>query len=197
VVESPLGGRSLGWVARHVHAVAHVGAPSSGAHTAVAVWLSGEVRDTADLDRFSTYLVDRVLGRTQRLAVFRSFGRLGHVWPNGGTRVWGAAAADAVAAPPGKASGASSASATPPTPATVDADGALELLAAEARPAFTALLRCEFALGAAPLPAAAAVQTLAACLRPEQLHQRQSRYGQLHCAVADDQHEQPELERTR
>ena len=108
----------------------------------------GEVRDTADLDRLSAYLVDRVLSRTQRLAIFRSFGRLGHVWPNGGTRVWGAAAAAAVAAPPTKASGASSASATPPTPATVDADGALELLAAEARPAFMALLRGEFAFGA-------------------------------------------------
>ena len=188
-VESPLGGRSPGWVARLVH----VGAPK-----AVAAWLSGEVRDTADLGCFFTYLVDRA----QSIVVFRSFGRLGHVWLKAGARVWGAAAAAAAvdlrtAAPPAKASGASLASATPPTPATVDADGALELLAAEARPAFMALLRGEFACGVAPLPAAAAVQTLAACLRPEQLHQRQSRYGQLHCVVAADQHEQPGLERTR
>lgn len=161
-VESPLGGAAPGWVERHLHALTSIGGSFLGAPKSLASLLSGEMKDTADLDRFSSYVVDKVLNRAERLRLFRSWGCLGYILPKGGTAVWG----DATSTPDGleatamlpamlnvfdpehaEAGTAWPSNYTAAMFRTFSATQALDVLFADSQPAYRELLLQDFSFG--------------------------------------------------
>lgn len=98
-LESPAGG-GLGadWIDEHIHTFVNIGAPLLGAPKALAALVSGEMRDTVQFGTIEGLLLERVIGRADRLAMFRSWHSLASMLPKGGPAVWGDAEPRAFAA---------------------------------------------------------------------------------------------------
>lgn len=90
-VEHPLGGNGgPSWVNDNIHAVTMIGAPHLGVPKAVSALLSGEMRDTAEMAAWMTYLRRRaLLSNIDMTGLLRGFHSTGSMLPKGGWRVWG------------------------------------------------------------------------------------------------------------
>jgi phospholipid:diacylglycerol acyltransferase len=89
-VESDKGGRGgPDWVERHVEAWINVSGCMLGAVKAVTAVLSGEMRDTAQLNAFAVYGLEKFLSKEERAEIFRAMPGLSSMLPIGGNAVWG------------------------------------------------------------------------------------------------------------
>lgn len=88
-VESKNNGFQSGWVNEHLHAVVSIAAPYLGVPKAVTSFLSGEMRDTAQLGWVMAKVLDQVLTRKERAELFRSWGGGICMLPKGGEIIWG------------------------------------------------------------------------------------------------------------
>ncbi|KAH9048475.1 Lecithin:cholesterol acyltransferase-domain-containing protein, partial [Lactarius hengduanensis] len=87
-VESPLHGQGgPDWVENHIQAIVSV----AGTHLAkaTAALLSGEMKDTVDLNPAGAYVLERFFSRKERQLLFRSWGGGASLWVKGGNAVWG------------------------------------------------------------------------------------------------------------
>ncbi|CAK7274349.1 phospholipid:diacylglycerol acyltransferase [Sporothrix epigloea] len=89
-VASPLGGRGGdGWVEKHVDSWINVSGCMLGAVKDLTAILSGEMRDTAQLNSFAVYGLEKFLSREERADIFRAMPGISSMLPIGGDAVWG------------------------------------------------------------------------------------------------------------
>ncbi|DBB08038.1 TPA: hypothetical protein ACH3X3_008242 [Trebouxia sp. C0006] len=78
-----------GWCEKHLEAYVNIAGPVLGVPKAVTACLSGEMRDTAQLGSLPAIMVERVMPRTTRSRLFRTWGSLIGMLPVGGPNIWG------------------------------------------------------------------------------------------------------------
>lgn len=89
-VASEHGGRGGDdWVERHVDSWINVSGCMLGAAKDLPAVLSGEMRDTAQLNAFAVYGLEKFLSRDERAELFRAMPGLSSMLPIGGDAIWG------------------------------------------------------------------------------------------------------------
>lgn len=89
-VESDKGGRGgSDWVERHVDSWINISGCLLGAVKDLTAVLSGEMRDTAQLNAFAIYGLEKFLSKDERAEIFRAMPGLSSMLPLGGNAVWG------------------------------------------------------------------------------------------------------------
>ncbi|KFY47513.1 hypothetical protein V496_10604 [Pseudogymnoascus sp. VKM F-4515 (FW-2607)] len=89
-VASPLGGNGGdSWVDDHVDSWINVSGCMLGALKGLPAVLSGEMKDTAQLNAFAVYGLERFLSREERVEIFRAMPGISSMLPMGGEAVWG------------------------------------------------------------------------------------------------------------
>ncbi|KAH9177808.1 phospholipid:diacylglycerol acyltransferase [Lactarius sanguifluus] len=89
-VESPLHGQGgPDWVENHIQAIISVAGTHLGVAKATAALLSGEMKDTVDLNPAGAYVLERFFSRKERQLLFRSWAGGASLWVKGGDAVWG------------------------------------------------------------------------------------------------------------
>ncbi|KAL1881365.1 hypothetical protein VTK73DRAFT_4372 [Phialemonium thermophilum] len=89
-VASEKGGRGGDdWVERHVDSWINVSGCMLGAVKDVTAILSGEMRDTAQLNAFAVYGLEKFLSKEERGEIFRAMPGISSMLPIGGNAVWG------------------------------------------------------------------------------------------------------------
>ena len=93
------GGKS--WVNDHVDSWINISGCMLGAAKGVSAVLSGEMKDTAQLNAFAVYGLEKFLSREERAEIFRAMPGISSMLPKGGDVVWGNAtfAPDDLASP--------------------------------------------------------------------------------------------------
>lgn len=89
-VASPEGGNGGDdWVEKHVDSWINISGCMLGALKDLPALLSGEMRDTAQLNSFAVYGLERFLSRVERAEIFRAMPGMSSMLPIGGDAVWG------------------------------------------------------------------------------------------------------------
>lgn len=89
-VASPRGGRGGSqWVEEHVDSWINVSGCMLGAVKGLTAVLSGEMRDTAQLNSFAVYGLEKFLSKEERAEIFRTMPGISSMLPIGGDAVWG------------------------------------------------------------------------------------------------------------
>lgn len=83
------GGGGPDWVDRHVESWINISGCMLGAVKDMAVILSGEMRDTAQLNSFAMYGLEKFLSKEERAEIFRAMPGISSMLPIGGNAVWG------------------------------------------------------------------------------------------------------------
>ena len=87
---SPKGGNGGDdWVENHIDSWINISGCMLGALKDLTAVLSGEMRDTAQLNAFSMYLLERFLAKEERAEIFRAMPGLSSMLPIGGNTIWG------------------------------------------------------------------------------------------------------------
>eukprot|EP01117_Protostelium_nocturnum_P013287 TRINITY_DN4943_c0_g1_i1.p1 TRINITY_DN4943_c0_g1~~TRINITY_DN4943_c0_g1_i1.p1 ORF type:complete len:723 (-),score=239.02 TRINITY_DN4943_c0_g1_i1:50-2176(-) len=89
-VESDKGGKGgPNWIKDHVASETNIGGPLLGVMKSLSCVLSGEMRDTAELNLVLSFIKENLLSKNDMLEIFRSFGSIPSMFPKGGNRIWG------------------------------------------------------------------------------------------------------------
>ncbi|CAJ2508740.1 Uu.00g137660.m01.CDS01 [Anthostomella pinea] len=89
-VASAQGGRGGDdWVDHHVEAWINISGCMLGAVKDVTAVLSGEMRDTAQMNAFAVYGLEKFLNKEERAEIFRAMPGISSMLPIGGDAVWG------------------------------------------------------------------------------------------------------------
>ncbi|KAK5995772.1 Phospholipid:diacylglycerol acyltransferase [Cladobotryum mycophilum] len=89
-VESDKGGRGgKDWVDRHVDSWINISGCMLGAVKDLTAVLSGEMRDTAQLNALAMYGLEKFLSKEERAEIFRAMPGLSSMLPLGGNAIWG------------------------------------------------------------------------------------------------------------
>ena len=89
-VESEQGGRGgKDWVERNVDSWINISGCMLGAVKGLTAVLSGEMRDTAQLNAFAIYGLEKFLSKEERTEIFRAMPGISSMLPIGGDTIWG------------------------------------------------------------------------------------------------------------
>ncbi|KAH8592368.1 Lecithin:cholesterol acyltransferase-domain-containing protein [Bisporella sp. PMI_857] len=77
------------WVEKHVDSWINISGCMLGALKGLPAVLSGEMKDTAQLNAFAVYGLERFLSREERAEIFRAMPGISSMLPMGGDAVWG------------------------------------------------------------------------------------------------------------
>lgn len=77
------------WVEKHIDSWINISGCMLGALKDMPAVLSGEMKDTAQLNAFAVYGLERFLSRYERAEIFRAMPGLSSMLPLGGNAVWG------------------------------------------------------------------------------------------------------------
>ncbi|KAI0150604.1 Lecithin:cholesterol/phospholipid:diacylglycerol acyltransferase [Xylariaceae sp. FL1272] len=77
------------WVDKHVEAWINISGCMLGAVKDVPAVLSGEMRDTAQMNAFAVYGLEKFLNKEERAEIFRAMPGISSMLPIGGDAVWG------------------------------------------------------------------------------------------------------------
>jgi len=83
------GGGGPNWVEDYIDSWINVSGSMLGAAKDVAAVLSGEMKDTAQLNAFAVYGLEKFLSKEDRAEIFRAMPGLSSMLPKGGDAVWG------------------------------------------------------------------------------------------------------------
>ncbi|MCJ1450675.1 hypothetical protein MMC28_001008 [Mycoblastus sanguinarius] len=78
-----------GWVDKYVGSWINVSGSLLGALKGLPAVLSGEMKDTAQLNAFAVYGLEKFLGKDERCEIFRTMPGVSSMLPKGGNAVWG------------------------------------------------------------------------------------------------------------
>lgn len=78
-----------GWVEKYVDSWINISGCMLGALKGLPAVLSGEMKDTAQLNAFAVYGLERFLSREERAEIFRAMPGISSMLPIGGDAVWG------------------------------------------------------------------------------------------------------------
>lgn len=76
------------WVDRHIHAFVDIAGPKLGVPKSLSLVVSGEMKDTIQLGKLETYLLDRLLSKPERTSLFRTWPGPLSMLPKGSKRIW-------------------------------------------------------------------------------------------------------------
>ncbi|THH06959.1 hypothetical protein EW145_g3711 [Phellinidium pouzarii] len=89
-VESPrFGGGGPTWVEDHIESFISAAGTHLGVPKAMAAFLSGEMRDTVEINPTGAYVLERFFSRKERARLFRSWAGSASMWIKGGDAIWG------------------------------------------------------------------------------------------------------------
>ncbi|KZP19600.1 phospholipid:diacylglycerol acyltransferase [Athelia psychrophila] len=89
-VESPEhGGGGPDWVENHIETLITVAGTHLGVAKAMAAFLSGEMKDTVQVNPAGAYVLERFFSRKERQKLFRSWAGSASMWIKGGEDIWG------------------------------------------------------------------------------------------------------------
>jgi phospholipid:diacylglycerol acyltransferase len=89
-VEHPKhGGGGPDWVDKHVDSWINISGCMLGTPKGLPSVLSGEMKDTAQLNAFAVYGLEKFLSREERAEIFRAMPGISSMLPKGGDAVWG------------------------------------------------------------------------------------------------------------
>lgn len=89
-VENPsYGNGGSDWVEKHVESWINISGCMLGALKGIPAVLSGEMKDTAQLNAFAVYGLERFLNKEDRAEIFRAMPGISSMLPKGGEAVWG------------------------------------------------------------------------------------------------------------
>ena len=77
------------WVEKHIESWINVSGCMLGAVKDVSALLSGEMRDTAQLNAFAVYGLEKFLSKAERAEIFRAMPGMSSMLPMGGNAIWG------------------------------------------------------------------------------------------------------------
>jgi phospholipid:diacylglycerol acyltransferase len=77
------------WVEKHIESWINVSGCMLGALKDVTAILSGEMRDTAQLNAFAVYGLEKFLSKAERAEIFRAMPGISSMLPIGGSAIWG------------------------------------------------------------------------------------------------------------
>ena len=83
------GGGGPGWVDKYVASWANISGSLLGALKGLPAVLSGEMKDTAQLNAFAVYGLEKFLAKEERVEIFRAMPGISSMLPKGGNAVWG------------------------------------------------------------------------------------------------------------
>ncbi|KAM0755788.1 LACT-domain-containing protein [Meredithblackwellia eburnea MCA 4105] len=83
------GGGGPDWCEKHVEAWVNIAGTLLGVPKAMSALLSGEMRDTVEINAAGVYLLERYFSRTERAKLFRSWAGAASMMLKGGNDVWG------------------------------------------------------------------------------------------------------------
>lgn len=83
------GGGGEDWVDRHIDSWINISGCMLGAVKDLTAVLSGEMRDTAQLNAFAIYGLEKFLSKEERADIFRAMPGISSMLPLGGNAVWG------------------------------------------------------------------------------------------------------------
>ena len=89
VEHADFGGGGPSWVNTHIEAWINISGCMLGAAKDLPAVLSGEMKDTAQLNAFAVYGLERFLSREERAEIFRAMPGISSMLPKGGAAVWG------------------------------------------------------------------------------------------------------------
>ncbi|KAA8909252.1 hypothetical protein TRICI_004564 [Trichomonascus ciferrii] len=81
------GGKS--WVNDHIEAFVDISGSMLGTPKAIVALLSGEMKDTVQLNALAVYGLERFFSRRERADMLRTFGGIASMLPKGGEAIWG------------------------------------------------------------------------------------------------------------
>lgn len=88
--EGPLfGNGGPNWVDEHIESVINIAGTLLGVPKTLAALLSGEMRDTVELNPAGVYILEKLFSRRERAEMFRSWAGSAALWPKGGNIIWG------------------------------------------------------------------------------------------------------------
>ncbi|KAJ7188606.1 phospholipid:diacylglycerol acyltransferase [Mycena filopes] len=89
-VESPEhGAGGPDWVENHIEAYISIAGTHLGVAKAMSAFLSGEMKDTVQLNPAGAYVLERFFSRAERQKLFRSWAGSASMWIKGGDAIWG------------------------------------------------------------------------------------------------------------
>lgn len=77
------------WVNKHIDSWINISGCMLGAVKGLTAVLSGEMRDTAQLNAFAVYGLEKFLSKEERAEIFRAMPGISSMLPKGGEAVWG------------------------------------------------------------------------------------------------------------
>ena len=77
------------WVDKHIDSWINISGTMLGALKTLPAVLSGEMKDTAQLNAFAVYGLDKFLSKDERVEIFRKMPGASSMLPKGGDAVWG------------------------------------------------------------------------------------------------------------
>lgn len=83
------GGGGASWVDDHIAAIVDISGSTLGTPKAIVALLSGEMKDTVQLNAMAVYGLEKFFSRRERVDLLRSFGGIASMLPKGGETVWG------------------------------------------------------------------------------------------------------------
>ncbi|KAI9604762.1 hypothetical protein H4Q26_002731 [Puccinia striiformis f. sp. tritici PST-130] len=122
------------WADEHIESVVNIEGTLLGVPKTMAALLSGEMRDTAELNPAGVYILEKLFSRRERAAMLRSWAGSAALWPKGGEVIWG----DSSSAP------------NDPINATMTAGNVYTLRHSEEKSNLTMLSACQFLLQQTP-----------------------------------------------
>lgn len=77
------------WVENHIESFVNIAGTTLGVPKTLAALLSGEMRDTVELNPAGVYVLEKLFSRKERADLFRSWAGSAALWPKGGNVIWG------------------------------------------------------------------------------------------------------------
>lgn len=77
------------WCNDHIASVVDISGSSLGTPKSITAMLSGEMKDTVQLNAVAVYGLEKFFSRKERVVMLRSFGGIALMFPKGGKTIWG------------------------------------------------------------------------------------------------------------
>lgn len=83
------GNGGVGWADKHIDSFVNVAGTMLGAPKAVPALISGEMKDTVQLNALAMYGLEKFFSRRERLDMIQTWGGIPSMLPKGGNMIWG------------------------------------------------------------------------------------------------------------
>lgn len=87
--KSYYGNGGSNWVNDNIEAFIDISGSTLGTPKSIPVLISGEMKDTVQLNALAVYGLEQFFSRRERVDMLRTFGGIASMIPKGGEKLWG------------------------------------------------------------------------------------------------------------